>query len=291
MALSMLVKGITANDVSTTPGVAATKFQLNLDGQQVTQKLGQARFGQPKFSRESIAEFQLVTHLFDITQGRSTGIQVQAMSRSGTNDLGGTAFGYFRDDRSTPPTSSPTASCRMRISRWAASIGGPIIRDKLHYFASYELEREPNRPHHADVAPRAEVLVPHRAMYNSFLARGDYQLDAKGHFSVAGLVLGLGEPVRARARHRASVVGGRSDAGFDQRARHLVAGAGRTTCCRKSASATTVPSPKNLPPSSTALRTMVFPASHVGPATNQPNIFYQDTYSFARRPDLAVRQP
>src|SRR5439155_10971312 len=85
MELSKLVKGITANDVGNTPGVSRDDdFQLNLDGQQITQKVAGSGFGQPKFSREAIAEFQIVTNMFDITQGRSSGIQVQAISRSGT---------------------------------------------------------------------------------------------------------------------------------------------------------------------------------------------------------------
>src|SRR5262245_51484365 len=90
MELSKLVKGITANDVTNTPGVGSDDmFQLNLDGQQITQKIAGSGFGQPRFSRESIAEFQIVTNLFDITQGRSAGIQVQAISKSGTNVYAG----------------------------------------------------------------------------------------------------------------------------------------------------------------------------------------------------------
>ena len=56
MELSKLVKGITANDVTNTPGVSRDDdFQLNLDGQQITQKVAGSGFGQPKFSRESVA--------------------------------------------------------------------------------------------------------------------------------------------------------------------------------------------------------------------------------------------
>src|SRR4029077_540515 len=90
MELSKLIKGITANDVGNTPGVSRDDdFQLNLDGQQIAQKIAAAGFGQRKFSREAIAEFQIVTNMFDITQGRSAGIQVQAISRSGTNKYSG----------------------------------------------------------------------------------------------------------------------------------------------------------------------------------------------------------
>ena len=104
MELSKLVKGITANDVANTPGVGRDDvFQLNLDGQQITQKIAGSGFGQPRFSRESIAEFQIVTNMFDITQGRSAGMQVQAISHSGTNNMAGSVYGFFRDDKFNAP--------------------------------------------------------------------------------------------------------------------------------------------------------------------------------------------
>src|SRR6266542_2136879 len=104
MELSKLVKGITANDVANTPGVTRDDdFQLNLDGQQITQKVAGSGFGQPKFSRESIAEFQIVTNMFDITQGRSAGMEIQAISRSGTNTMSGSLYGFFRSDKFNAP--------------------------------------------------------------------------------------------------------------------------------------------------------------------------------------------
>ena len=145
MELSKLVKGITANDVGNTPGVSRDDdFQLNLDGQQITQKIAGSGFGQPKFSREAIAEFQIVTNMFDITQGRSAGIQVQAISRSGTNKMSGSALRLLpRRQVQRARTPSPTGCCRTRTSRWAARSAGRSVKDKMHFFASYEYEREP----------------------------------------------------------------------------------------------------------------------------------------------------
>src|SRR5258708_24020480 len=97
--LALMVKRITANNITNTPGVSDDQYQLNLDGQQITQRVAGSGFGEPKLSREAIAEFQVVTNLYDITQGRSTGIQVQAISRSGTNDMHGSTYGYFHSDK------------------------------------------------------------------------------------------------------------------------------------------------------------------------------------------------
>jgi len=144
MELSKLVKGITANDVGNTPGVSRDDdFQLNLDGQQITQKVAGSGFGQPKFSRESIAEFQVVTNMFDITQGRSTGIEVQAISRSGTNKAAGSVYGFFRDDKFNSKDAVANRVLPYQNKQVGGALGGPIVKDKMHFFASYEYEREP----------------------------------------------------------------------------------------------------------------------------------------------------
>src|SRR4030095_13042693 len=77
-------------------GGEAREFQLNLDGQQISSELG-AR-NPPRYSQDSIAEFQFVSNRFDATQGRSSGVQVNAITKSGTNNLSGLFQGQFRDD-------------------------------------------------------------------------------------------------------------------------------------------------------------------------------------------------
>ena len=135
MELSLQVKGITANNVDNRPGVGADDaFQLNLDGQQITNKVASSGFGQPKFSREAIAEFQIITNLFDITQGRSTGVQVQAISKSGSNVMHGSVYGYFRDDKWNSADFVAKRVLPYQNQQTGVSLGGPIKKDKLHYF-------------------------------------------------------------------------------------------------------------------------------------------------------------
>ena len=138
MELAMQVKGITANAVDTTPGVRDRAFQLNLDGQEITQQVAGSGFGQPKFSREAIAEFQVVTNLFDITQGRSLGIQVQAISRSGTNNYDGSVYGYFRDDK------------------WNAK---DFIANRVLPYANQQIGRQP--PQLPQLRIRFPLQIPH----------------------------------------------------------------------------------------------------------------------------------
>lgn len=55
--------------------------------------------GQPTFSQEMIGELQFISNRFDATQGRSQGVQVNLVTRSGTNRFAGSFRGNFRDSR------------------------------------------------------------------------------------------------------------------------------------------------------------------------------------------------
>ena len=96
--LTMLAAGARQNISSDAPMGGAGNFQLNIDGQEVTNNMVQS-FGQPKFSRDSIAEFEFVVNRFDASQGRSMGVQVNAITKSGTNALAGSFSGDFRDSQ------------------------------------------------------------------------------------------------------------------------------------------------------------------------------------------------
>jgi len=147
MALALVAPGSrTSSTNAITPlpdrnGGEAREFQLNIDGQQVSADIGTG--GQPKFSQDSIAEFQFISNRFDATMGRSTGVQVNAVTKSGTNRLTGLLRGNFRNSRfnSTNPVLNRVEPIdNQQIS---TALGGPLIRDKLHYFGNYEYEREP----------------------------------------------------------------------------------------------------------------------------------------------------
>ena len=157
LELAMLVKGITANSVTTTPGVNnQDQFSLQVDGQQVSQRIGSLAFGQVRFSRESIAEYQVVTNQYDITQGRSTGMQVQAITKAGSNKESGSLYGYFRNDKLNAADHIANAVLPYQNEQLGGSLGGPIRHDKLFYFGTLEYEREPFTAFHSHRCCRAK---------------------------------------------------------------------------------------------------------------------------------------
>ncbi|HKE87190.1 MAG TPA: carboxypeptidase regulatory-like domain-containing protein [Vicinamibacterales bacterium] len=147
IALSLLAPGSrTSSTAAIAPlpdrnGGEAREFQLNLDGQQISSELGAGN--QPRFSQDSIAEFQFISNRFDATQGRSTGVQVNAITKSGSNRLSGLFRTNFRD--SSMNAENPVLGRVVPITnqQYSTAVGGPVVVDKLHYFANFEYERNP----------------------------------------------------------------------------------------------------------------------------------------------------
>jgi hypothetical protein len=117
------------------------EFHLHVDGQQVTSEFGTG--GQPRYSQDAIAEFQFISNRFDATQGRSTSVQVNVITKSGTNQLSGLLRSNFRDSRFNSRNRVLNQVEPINNQQYSAALGGPLLRDKLHFFANYEYEREP----------------------------------------------------------------------------------------------------------------------------------------------------
>ena len=70
-------------------------------------------------------------------------MQVNAITKSGTN-VGPASFsGYFRDDRFNAEDLIQNRVLPYSNQQFSATYGGPIMRDRIHYFANFEYEREP----------------------------------------------------------------------------------------------------------------------------------------------------
>src|SRR5262249_3783787 len=105
------------------------EFQLNGDGLQVTANLGT---GNPaRYSADAIAEFQLISNRFDATQGRSSGVQVNAVTKSGTNTPTGTFVGNFRNSDWNADDPVLQRVLPYKNQQISGTVGGPIVLNKL----------------------------------------------------------------------------------------------------------------------------------------------------------------
>ena len=103
-----------------------------------------------KPSVDAIQEVKVSTNLYSAEIGRNAGAVVNMITKSGTNSFHGTLFEYFRNDvfdakswNNIPQAGNPLAGVKpeYRQNQFGGSIGGPIRKDKLFFFADYEALR------------------------------------------------------------------------------------------------------------------------------------------------------
>jgi hypothetical protein len=108
-------------------------------------------------SPDAIAEFKVITSNFSAEYGRVGGGVINAALRSGTNQFHGTAYEFLRntDLNATGFTFSPTIFQKPTLQRnqFGATFGGPIIKNKLFFFADYEGQRQLQRYLNFDSIP------------------------------------------------------------------------------------------------------------------------------------------
>jgi hypothetical protein len=184
MELATLVPGVRVNAITNdTPlgGNNSGKFQINLDGLQVTQDTADASFGQPRFSPDAISQFQIITNRFDATLGRSSGVYVNVQSKTGNNVLHGSAFGYFRSDAFNAADPIVKKVTALSDQQYGGTFGGPILKDRLWYFGSYEGEHQSSNVPTTPVLTNVAITAPQTLNVKEYLARSDWQPTEKNH--------------------------------------------------------------------------------------------------------------
>ncbi|MBX3244311.1 MAG: TonB-dependent receptor [Acidobacteria bacterium] len=90
-------------------------------------------------SQEAVQEYQVATNSYAPEFGRATGGIVNVVTKRGTNDFRGNVFGFIRDKSIQARNAfAPVANPDFRRTQWGATLGGPIVREKTFFFASYE---------------------------------------------------------------------------------------------------------------------------------------------------------
>ena len=131
-----------------------------------------------RFSQDAIREFRVIANRFDSEIGGSAGGALSIVTRSGTNQVGGKAFGFFRDKSMRAQGELEKSKPDFSRQQFGGAIGGPFTKDKTHFFASVEQINEDNvtlfRPQGAYVSQSADVKLPTRQTLGFF--RLDQQL-------------------------------------------------------------------------------------------------------------------
>jgi hypothetical protein len=172
--------------------------------------------GPYSLSLEAIREFEVSTNNYDVTQGRSGGGTVSAITKSGTNTLTGSAFEYYRSDGLASPYDIRGNKRQQNFStnQYGFSLGGPIVKDKLFFFTALDRQNQSTPFYIADIKSDADAIAlkiskgmldsvirigrekyglsnspqvgefPRKTVANTFFARLDWQINDKNRLTV-----------------------------------------------------------------------------------------------------------
>lgn len=183
MDLSILAPGSRNNEQSNIPQARQGYAQINIDGQQITHLIPGTDQNQPSYSMDAIAEFQLITNRFDATQGRSAGMMANAVTKSGTNTFAGTVSGFFRSDTWNAADFIQNRVLPYSNQQVSGTLGGPLKRDRAHFFVQYEAEREPRTVTFSSVFPSFNVDQLAKNRQSKGVGRFDVQFSPQSHLT------------------------------------------------------------------------------------------------------------
>jgi hypothetical protein len=155
--------------------------------------LGSSCGSQTRTALEAVQEFQVLTNQYDAEFGRTAGAVINAITKQGTNDYHGSLFASYTGDRVTArdffveqqnlqkPDTSQTD--------WGGTIGGPIVRDKAHFF--YSLDRliyAEGRSNTFEARPELNYSNVQRMKLWNHMIRVDQQVNSANTWSARYLV-------------------------------------------------------------------------------------------------------
>jgi hypothetical protein len=155
LELALLVPGVSPTNVASTqlfpetsavPGVTlSVGSQRNLSNNFIVDGLSAnddaAALSGITYSVDAIEEFQVVTSGAQAELGRALGGYVNVVTKSGTNELRGSVYSYFRDDRLNARNPLSGTKLPMDQVQYGASLGGPAIANRTFYFGNFEQRR------------------------------------------------------------------------------------------------------------------------------------------------------
>ncbi len=183
--LVALVPGTRGNPGTVQAGAAAgDAARYQMDGLSVT---GQGTGGETQsYSQEIVGEFQVLTNRYDAEYGRVTGAVINAVTKSGTNSLHGSLFGYTRNDFLDSKSFFTGQVAPFDDKQAGLTLGGPIVRDKAHFFLSYEYQKRSVTAHPSTGFPALNVDIDAPIKRNLLTAKADVQMSSAHRAFVRG---------------------------------------------------------------------------------------------------------
>ena len=151
-------------------GARSDQTNITLDGLDDNDQLkGYAFEGAMRATLESLQEFRVTTSNYDAASGRSSGAQVNLVTKSGTNSFHGSLYEYHRptfdvandyfNKSSQLSQGLPNRPQHILRNTFGGTIGGPIIKDRLFFFAAYEGQRTADQVQTNRIVPTPSLVA------------------------------------------------------------------------------------------------------------------------------------
>ena len=194
-ALTQLIPGMTPNPAASSfeggqvvaNGTPSQSNVYLLDGMYNNDdRLGGSQGTQVRVVLDNIEEYQVLSNQYSAEYGGGAGAIINMVTRGGTNAFHGRAYNYFRDDAFNARNAFLPADAEKPDERTMQSgfaIGGPIIRDRAHFYFTIERDYEQiagQKRFPASAAPLAKDMIGEFTVHaRNHFARGDLQLNEK----------------------------------------------------------------------------------------------------------------
>ncbi len=183
-------------------GGNASQSTILVDGVDYTDPaLGLAK---TRVSQDAISEFRVVNSRFDAEVGGSAGGALTVLTKTGTNELKGSLFAFYRNEALRAKGAlEQDSEVDFRRGQYGLSLGGPIAKDRTHFFLSGEYVDEVRptlfRPQGAFVSQAEDLEVPTDQILafgsithgltdsQSLLFKADYEKYSQENFRVGGV--------------------------------------------------------------------------------------------------------
>ena len=169
----IFVEGTSRNATISVSGTNNRYNNFTVDGIEQNDQLGLNANGFPSvrnpISIETIEQIQVDISPFDVSKGNFTGASINAVTKSGTNEFKGSYYEYSTDEDNVGSLNGRKPS-QFSDETKGFTLGGPIIKDKLFFFASQEefTSVTPAEPYTYKVATQAlvdEIAAQTQALY------------------------------------------------------------------------------------------------------------------------------
>jgi hypothetical protein len=154
-------------------GARSDQSNVTVDGIAVNDEGGHAFTSVLPVTLDSVQEFRVTTTNYNADQGSSSGAQVAMITKSGTNEIHGSAYEYHRNTYTSAndffiknsqlqncvsngtPLSDPSCNKAPKLIRniFGGSLGGPIKKDRLYLFMNYEGTRRAEAQSQTEAVP------------------------------------------------------------------------------------------------------------------------------------------